>query len=316
MAIGPMTLKRTVKRATGWAAILTSLFSQRETGGAVLYYHRVADTGFIDPRVDDHNVTPDVFERQIAALSDLADIVPLTELQHHVRNRVRPNDRPVVSLTFDDGYENFVLNALPVLKRFGAPATLSVVTSTVDGKTTMPFDGWGAKNRCRTQSSAWRPITSRGIDKCLATGLITLGAHSHLHRKANDCSPGEIDAEVKLSAELLRQRFGEENVPVYAYPYGNTHLGHVPSHYEHAVRNAGFEMAVTTDHGHVEADTNPFLLPRIEAHGLDFAATLWAKIEGRLSPYQLHDYVRSIAYAFSARKLGRSDAGPMGVLEI
>ena len=313
MAIGPMTLKRAVKRATGWAAILSSLFSQRRSGGAILYYHRVADIGFIDSSVDDHNVSPDVFERQIAALADLADIVPLTELQSRVRGRAASNNRPVVSLTFDDGYENFVSNALPVLKRFGAPATLSVVTSIIDGKATMPFDGWAGKNRGRSHSSAWRPITLHGIEKCLASGLITLGAHSHLHRKANDCSPGEIDAEVKLSAELLRQRFGEANVPIYAYPYGNTHLGHVPSHYENAVRDAGFEMAVTTDHGHVEADTNPFLLPRIEAHGVDSATTLWAKVEGKLSPFYLHDYARSIAYAFNSRKTGRWNPDSIGV---
>jgi peptidoglycan/xylan/chitin deacetylase (PgdA/CDA1 family) len=316
MAIGRMTLKRAVKRATGCAAILTSLFSQRKTGGTILYYHRVADIGFIDSRVDDHNVVPEVFERQIAALADLADIVPLTELQRHARDRTASNGRPVVSLTFDDGYENFVSNALPVLKRFGAPATLSVVTSIVDGKSVMPFDGWAAKNRCRSHASSWRPITLRGIDKCLRTGLITLGAHSHSHRNARFCSPDEIDTEVMLSAELLRQRFGEDNVPVYAYPYGNTHLGHVPSHYENAVRNAGFDIAVTTDHGHVEPDTNPFLLPRIEAHGLDFAATLWAKIQGKLSPYYLHDYARSMAYAVTARKSGRADPGPIGVLGI
>ena len=316
MAIGQMTLKCAVKRATGWTAILASVFSQRKSAGAILYYHRIADIGFIDSRIDDHNVTPDVFERQIAALADFADIVPLTELKRRLRDQGESNSRPVVGLTFDDGYENFVSNALPILKRFRAPATLSVVTSIIDEKTAMPFDRWADKNRRRAHAAAWRPISSRGIEECLATGLVTLGSHSHCHRKANECSAVEIETEVMRSAELLRRRFGERNVPVYAYPYGNTYLGHVPDIYENAVRSAGFEMAVTSDHGHVESNTNPFRLPRIQVHGFDGAATLQAKIEGKLSPYHLYDYARSVVYAFNGRKINPSNSRGVGAIEI
>lgn len=302
MAIGQMTIKHAVKRATGRLAILTHMFARQKPAAAILYYHRVADIGFADLSIDDSNVTPAVFERQIAALARFADIVPLTEIKSRLRGRDGSGTRPMVSITFDDGYENFVSNALPILRRFNAPATLSVVTSVIDAKVPMPFERWAAKNWRLARADAWQPISWCGIEKCLASGLVTLGAHSHKHLRANECSPEEIEADVQRAAELLRGRFGEKNVPVYAYPYGNSYLGHVPRHYENAVRNAGFETAVTTDHGHVESDTNPFLLPRIEAHGLDFAATLQAKIEGKLSPYYLHDYARSIVYRFNGGK--------------
>jgi peptidoglycan/xylan/chitin deacetylase (PgdA/CDA1 family) len=185
-------------------------------------------------------------------------------------------------------------------------ATLSVVTSAVDSLDPLPFDRWAIKNKERVSPEAWRPVSWDEIEECLNSGLVTLGSHSHQHLNADTLSEGQIEEEVALSAETLYTRFGVDAVPVYAYPFGNTYLGHVPGTYESAVRRAGFSIAVTTDYGRVTRNCNPLMLPRIEVHDLDTAASLRAKIAGRLSPFRVHDHIRSVAHQIKSSLKKRS----------
>lgn len=301
---GRITIKRVIKRSTGWSALMTHMLSGNLTGSpaCILYYHRVSEVQFVDPRIDDHNVLPEVFERQIAALSEFAEIVPLPQIPERLE---QPAAKPLVCLTFDDGYANFYSNVLPVLKRYAAPATLCVVTGIIGRPDPAPFDKWAVVNSGKVPPEAWRPLNWDEIEDCFASGLVTLGAHSHRHLKASDCTPEQIREEVFRSAEILRSRFGASTVNVYAYPYGNSFMGHVPVEYESAVREAGFKMALTTDFGHIAEGHDPFRLPRVEAHGLDTAGTLRAKVQSRRSPFYLHDYCRAAIHRLRNGKSGK-----------
>ena len=121
--IGRNRIKRVVKQTAGWAARLTQVFAAPAPGqsACIFYYHRVAKLDFVDPQVDDWNVAPQTFERQIAALSEFAEIIPLLELPKRLATPAATS-RPLVSLTFDDGYASFHRHALPILKRYGAAA--------------------------------------------------------------------------------------------------------------------------------------------------------------------------------------------------
>jgi peptidoglycan/xylan/chitin deacetylase (PgdA/CDA1 family) len=62
-------------------------------------------------------VDPERFEKQLAELSRVVDVVPLSELALRLRRGHRP--RPVVALTFDDGYADLLHVALPLLEQYG-----------------------------------------------------------------------------------------------------------------------------------------------------------------------------------------------------
>ena len=157
--IGRSTLKRTLKRVAGWAAVLTQPLAARPARPAAcsFCYHRVAEIGFVDPHVDDWNVPPAVLERHVAGLAAFAEFVPLYDLPRRLAG-ARPSDRPLVSLTFDDGYANVCSRALPVLKRYRAPATVFVVTSAIGRREPMPFDRWGRGQRDRVPAEEWRAM--------------------------------------------------------------------------------------------------------------------------------------------------------------
>lgn len=95
--------------------------------GLVLLYHRVAA-----PTWDPWNlcVFPERFDQQLAALSRVADFVPLSELASRLHAGRR--GRPVVALTFDDGYADNLHVALPLLERYEAPATVFIATAWMD----------------------------------------------------------------------------------------------------------------------------------------------------------------------------------------
>jgi peptidoglycan/xylan/chitin deacetylase (PgdA/CDA1 family) len=297
--IGKNTVKRAVKRTAGWASLVENFFAGGGGNAAsrpeacVFYYHRVAELGFVDQRVDDWNVTPAVFERQIAALSEFAEIVPLLELPRRLARR-ETGARPLVSLTFDDGYASFYTRALPVLVRHGAHATAFVVTGTVGLEGPQGYDEWGVRNSGRTAEEAWRAMSWEELERCAATGIVHVGAHSHEHLRGSRLSPARMAEEAGRSREVLRSRLGEGHARAYSYPYGSTRLGDASDAYVEAVRAAGYEVAVTTDLGLATQASDPLRLPRVEAHGLDLPGVIRAKAAGRLASYRLTDHLRAL----------------------
>ncbi|HYE74202.1 MAG TPA: polysaccharide deacetylase family protein, partial [Blastocatellia bacterium] len=251
----------------------------------------VADVGFIDPQLDDWNVPPTTFEQQIASLAKYAEIVPLLDLPKRLAERDN-HGRPIVCLTFDDGYSCVMRCALPILKRYNAPATFFVVTKYIGWDSPMPFDRWSHKNSSRVSRGAWRALEWKDIEACLSSGLVTIGAHSHEHRDGRECSAAQLNEEAERSREILLHHFGEEHARAYAYPYGSTRLGEVNTDYVNAVKKAGFSLAVSTDLGLATAKSDPFLLPRVEAHALDSGAVMRAKAIGALAPYKFTDRLR------------------------
>jgi peptidoglycan/xylan/chitin deacetylase (PgdA/CDA1 family) len=289
--IDRITLKRAFKRTAGWAAVLTRLFTGRSTRPAacIFHYHRVAEVGFVDPHVDDWNVPPEVFERQIAALAAFAEFVPLLDL---ARRLCAPSGRPLVCLTFDDGYASVRSRALPVLKRYQVPATVFVVTGAIGRPGPMPFDRWSRRHRDRAPAEACRAMGWNELAECLGSGLITLGAHSHEHLQGQQCTPAQLSEEAGKSRAILLSQFGEAHARAYAYPYGSTRLGHVTPDYVRAVRAAGYELAVTSDLALASRESDPYLLPRVEVTAVDGPRVLRAKAAGALAPFHLTDRLR------------------------
>lgn len=120
-------IKNTALKAlhfSGGARFLGNFYGGK---GVVLMYHEFTE----DPelllgqgcRIQD-------FERSLAALAaEGRDFVTLTEA---IRRLSDPEARPFVALTFDDGYRCNLRLALPVMERFGAPATIFIPTQMMD----------------------------------------------------------------------------------------------------------------------------------------------------------------------------------------
>ncbi|MGI9568159.1 MAG: polysaccharide deacetylase family protein, partial [Desulfobulbia bacterium] len=103
----------------------------------ILMYHQIADI----PEAQNPNrysVTPQMFESQMSYLTSRGyQCISLLDAVNHVRNKQRIPRKSIV-ITFDDGYLDFYINALPILERFGLVATIFVVAERVGYKSDWP----------------------------------------------------------------------------------------------------------------------------------------------------------------------------------
>ncbi len=98
----------------------------------ILSYHSVgvpdgAAGRYASPAV---TVPPAVFERHVAYLARHFRIVSMDGLADWLAGGA-PSGRPVVAVTFDDGYRDNYQYAFPILRRYRAPATFYVVTDAI-----------------------------------------------------------------------------------------------------------------------------------------------------------------------------------------
>jgi len=107
----------------------------------ILVYHRVSTAG--DAFVPALSVA--AFERHVRYLSERCCVLSLTDLAVAAEERRIP--ARAVAITFDDGYEDTYLHALPVLRSYGIPATVFLTTGLMDSDLTMFNDDIGTAIR-------------------------------------------------------------------------------------------------------------------------------------------------------------------------
>jgi len=104
-------------------------------GVTVLMYHGVMEDGFDLAEGDWLQVRASEFRSQMQHLDRHYRVVPLERAWEG-----KDDGRPTVALTFDDGYANNFRVAFPILREFGFPATVFLVTGAVGTRRLFWFD--------------------------------------------------------------------------------------------------------------------------------------------------------------------------------
>ncbi|CAN5640907.1 N/A [soil metagenome] len=192
-----------------------NLLRARVHGGAViLLYHRVAH------RVDDPFglcVSPENFAAHMEILARLARPTPLRELAPAPAG-IQPRS---VAVTFDDAYEDVLTEALPVLERYGIPATVFAVSDGLGS----PF-WWDRMTRIPVQAAADyledrspRRDTPRAIFAQLHARLLPMAAAERdrvlLHLSAG--APAAAPLPRALAPEELRELQASGSVEIGAH---------------------------------------------------------------------------------------------------
>jgi len=193
--------------------------------GLILMYHRIASSPWDPWKMC---VRREHFEQHLSVLSRKAEIVPLADIQNHLRTRRQ--GRPAVALTFDDGYADNLAMALPLLENYGAPATVFVATSWIDrgdpfwwdrlanivqSFATVPKEialQFGSKDLFWRQQSKHDEQTSlrKKLHSSLWSQLLALGdcdrnsALQELQNLADRDAPVDVDTRPMTGDELLR----------------------------------------------------------------------------------------------------------------
>ena len=193
-------------------------------------------------------VSPKTFSRQMAALNALGyqgkamgDLLPY--LNGEKRGKV-------FGITFDDGYENNLRCALPVLKRYGFTSTCYVVANLV-GKS----NSWDMVRGVKQVPLMDTTALQAWIDAGQEVGSHTLN-HANLAELGGEEQAVEIGQSKAQLESLLVQKGGIKH---FCYPYGGLNKTAV----QH-VKAAGYLTATTTVRGRaIAGQSDDLLLPRV-----------------------------------------------------
>lgn len=140
-----LTLRRLVKTGvasalyrTGADNLIGQFYGSRQMP-LVLCYHRVVEDyeTQVKTAIPGLLISPRIFEHHLDWLASRYRIVSLDELG----SRLETGDgfgKPIVAITFDDGYRDFYDHAFPILKRKGVPAAVFPVIG-LAGTSKVPF---------------------------------------------------------------------------------------------------------------------------------------------------------------------------------
>lgn len=229
--------------------ILQRILSSCLRSNTILVYHRVADVV-----QDPHQlcVSPKHFRDQMNYLKEHHHVVPLREI---VRDLAAGHlHKGHIAITFDDGYADNLLTALPILEACQMPATIFVTTGNVESGESFYWDA-GTPREDRG-----RPMTEEEVRALAAHPLIEIGAHTVHHPKLAKLEARAQREEVQGSKAALERILGE-SVDGFAYPFGSRSAFSSVS--VAAVREAGFRYACANTQERVFFFSHQFALPRV-----------------------------------------------------
>lgn len=209
------------------------------SGFQILMYHSISD----NPK-DPHAIHPDLFASQMEKLS--SEKVKVVSLLVAVNGLpALPEASRTVALTFDDGYCDFLLNAAPILRTYGFPATLFISTGVVGG--TAKWDSHD-KSKKLMDWDELKEVDLNGFD---------IASHTVSHPRLTECDEQSLEYELRSSLEVLHERF-DRAVPLLSYPggfYGRREMV--------AAKETGYSAAVgVASRFRNYPWTNPFCLRR------------------------------------------------------
>lgn len=264
-----MRWKRVMKRAALAIAGMASR-SDPATRRIVFCHHSVhPNRGFTSS-------TPEIFERQVEWLKAHCHVTTLADL---VTNRkTATTGKPLVAITFDDGYEDNHSYALPILSKHGLKATFFITAGLVerDPAVLRRFQWlWG----CRLEDIV--PLDWQQVRELHDSGM-DIGSHTYSHPNLARLSASETEQELRRSTDIISDQLGTA-IDLFAYPFGKPNVHFTPMTTA-VVRAQGYRIAAAVTFRGVRDSDSVYTIPRFFADG-DTLNKIDAKIAG------LHDAI-------------------------
>lgn len=205
----------------------------------ILTYHKIAPItkGTIFPGTF---VPPDLFEKHLRLLKRRGfSSVSCTNLFESGL------PKPIL-LTFDDGFQDFAVNAWPRLQQHGFGALVFLVLDHLAGQ-----NDWDI-----AVGDKPAPLMTLDTIAELARQGTQFGSHTLTHPRLADLSESEQRRE--LSAPFPQLPTPNPQPPTICYPYGSYNQTTLD-----LAREAGYKYGFSTDKGLNDATTDPMRLKRI-----------------------------------------------------
>jgi peptidoglycan/xylan/chitin deacetylase (PgdA/CDA1 family) len=228
----------------------------------------------------DMSVSPERFREQMHALLE-AGYRPLAIDSVLETLSGRELSAPAFAVTFDDGYESVVTQALPILESLSIPATVFLTTGFLDGTVSPP---WRSSNRAllaeyRSMAEYFRPMTWQQARELARQPFMHIGSHSVSHPLLGTTTEDTARDELVRSRQILADRLGV-TPDFFAYPFGVRRYGAYSALTEKLLSEAGYRCSLTSEIARARVGSGPWRIPRISLTQLDTGADAVAKAAG------------------------------------
>jgi peptidoglycan/xylan/chitin deacetylase (PgdA/CDA1 family) len=227
-------------------------------GVIILLYHQIT------PKINEKNVkmavSPELFARQMAYVAKKHyPVISLNDFFVYQAKNIPFSSRHII-LTFDDGFKDNYLYALPILKKYNFKATIFLSTDFIGSaaRYSPKLDSWTMEKEKAEDSFclflSWNEI------KDMARQGIDFGSHTCSHPYLTRIPSLEAEQEIKKSKKIIENNLGQK-IKFFSYPFGEFN-----KKIEGMVKRAGFSGACTAYPGGINNIlSNPYSLVR---HGI------------------------------------------------
>jgi peptidoglycan/xylan/chitin deacetylase (PgdA/CDA1 family) len=191
-----------ISQASRQAVRLAQPLVPRQSGGITILTYHLIGAG-TDSLVD---LPVEVFRAQLGELRAFAQVCSLDDAVFRLERKMESH-RPLVVITFDDGFDNFRTHAWPILDELQLPATLYVPVGFLDRTSGTPLSG----------ADGLEPLTWAALRELAADPRITIGSHSWSHRDVRQIEIRELRSDLRRSRERLEHETGKP-VEHFCYP--------------------------------------------------------------------------------------------------
>jgi len=225
--------------------ILVNKFKKTAT---IVTYHRIGKVS-CDPHM--LCVAPEIFEQHLVFFTKNYNIVSLEKLVEKIQTKTL--DGTELAITLDDGYQDNLLYALPILEKYNAPATIFVTTSALGKRADFTWD------RKYTTEDRANFLSEAEICELSKHPLITIAAHTSNHPRLSRLDYSSQKNEIENSKKTL-EHITKKKISGFAYPFGGSR--DINANSVQAVKDLYFSYACTTNERFVTHNSPLYQLPR------------------------------------------------------
>ncbi len=228
----------------------------------VLLYHRIND----DLR-DSVTVGIEQFDKQMEIVNKKCTVVSIEDI---IRGNLPRNSfRPLVAVTFDDGYLDNYENAVPILLKHKIPAAFFISTGLIGTKN-------GFKHDILKLGKALPNMNWKQIEHMKQLGF-TIGSHTINHINCAKDDVEKVRQEIVESKQTLEDKLGMKDI-IFSYPFGKKE--DINNSILEYVREVGYIGCVSAYGGCNENVINPFNVLRMGVDSNFSILAFQARLEG------------------------------------